>query len=57
VVPLGGYTLVDVRASYSINQHVEVYARMENLTDKRYETVYEYGTWGRTAFGGARVKF
>jgi vitamin B12 transporter len=57
VVPLGGYTLVDVRASYSINQHVEVYARMENLTDKRYETVYEYGTWGRTDFGGARVKF
>ena len=56
-VRLGGYTLVDVRASYPINRHVEVYARMENLTDKRYETVYQYGTWGRTAFGGARVKF
>ena len=57
IVPLGGYTLIDFRASYAINDHVEVYGRVDNLTDKRYEMVYQYGTWGRTAFGGARVKF
>jgi vitamin B12 transporter len=54
---LGGYTLIDFRASYPINDHVEVYGRVDNLTDKRYETVYQYGTWGRTAFAGARLKF
>jgi vitamin B12 transporter len=57
IVPLGGYTLIDVRASYAINDHVEVYGRVDNLTDKRYETTYLYGEWGRTAFAGARVKF
>jgi vitamin B12 transporter len=56
-LPLGGYTLVDFRASYSINEHVEVYGRVDNLTDKRYETAYQYGAWGRTAFGGVRMKF
>jgi vitamin B12 transporter len=57
LVTLGGYTLVDLHAAYSINKHFEIYARVDNLTDKRYETVYEYGTWGRTAFAGARLKY
>jgi vitamin B12 transporter len=56
-IPLGGYTLVDLRASYPISEHFEVYGRVDNLTDKHYETVYQYGSWGRTAFGGARMKF
>ena len=57
LINLGGYTLVDLHASYSINDHFDVYARVDNLTDKRYETVYQYGTWGRTAFAGARLKY
>jgi vitamin B12 transporter len=56
-VNLGGYTLVDLHATYSISNHFEVYARVDNLADKRYETVYQYGTWGRTAFAGARLKY
>ena len=54
---LGGYALVDIRASYSFNEHLEAYGRVDNLTDKRYETIYQNGTWGRTAFGGVRMKF
>jgi vitamin B12 transporter len=57
IVTLGGYTLIDLRASYTINDHFEVYARVDNLTDKVYEAVYQFGTWGRTAFGGVRIKF
>jgi vitamin B12 transporter len=57
IVTLGGYTLVNIRASYSINDHFDVYGRVDNLTNKVYETVYQYGTWGRTAFLGARIKF
>lgn len=57
IVTLGGYTLIDLRASYAINDHFEVYGRVDNLTDKVYETVYQFGTWGRTAFGGVRIKF
>lgn len=57
IVTLGGYTLVDFRASYSINDHVEVYGRVDNLTNKVYETLYQHGEWRRTAFAGARMKF
>jgi len=57
IVTLGGYTLVSFRASHSINDHVEVYGRADNLTNKVYETVYQHGAWGRTAFGGIRMKF
>jgi vitamin B12 transporter len=57
IITLGGYTVVDFRAAYSINDHLDVYGRVDNLADKRYETVYLYGEWGRTAFAGVRVKF
>ncbi len=55
-VRLGGYTLLDLRASYPVTEKLEVYARIDNLTNKWYETVYQYGTWGRTVFAGVRAK-
>jgi vitamin B12 transporter len=56
-VRLGGYTLLDLRASYSVTDKLELYARVDNATNKWYETIYQYGTWGRTAFIGLRAKF
>jgi vitamin B12 transporter len=56
VVRLGGYTLVDLRVSYPVTDKLEVYARVDNATNKWYETIYQYGTWGRTAFLGLRAK-
>jgi vitamin B12 transporter len=55
-VRLGGYTLFDLRASYDVTARLELYARVDNLTNKYYETIYQYGTWGRTAFLGVRAK-
>jgi vitamin B12 transporter len=55
-VRLGGYTLLDLRASYDVTEKIELYARVDNLTNKYYETIYQYGTWGRTAFFGVRAK-
>ncbi len=54
---LGSYTLVDIRASYPVGDNLELYARVENLTDKRYETAYQYGTLGRAGYAGVRVSF
>jgi vitamin B12 transporter len=56
-IRLGGYVLLDVRTSYPINDHLEMFARVENLTDRHYETAYEYGTLGRSAYLGARTTF
>jgi vitamin B12 transporter len=55
-VRLGGYTLLDLRVSYSVSDKLEVYGRIDNATNKYYETIYQYGTWGRTAFAGLRAK-
>lgn len=51
---LAGYTLLDLRAAYAIGRGFELFGRIENLFDERYETVRLYGTPGRAAFGGLR---
>ena len=56
-VVVGEYTLVDIRASYPINEKLEVYGRVENAFDEDYQTVLNYGTAGRGVFGGVRVRF
>jgi vitamin B12 transporter len=56
-IKLGGYVLVDLRAAYKILDRLEVYARVENLTGKHYETEYQYGTLGRVAYAGVRATF
>lgn len=56
IVRLGGYTLLDLRVSYPVTDKLELYARVDNATNKWYETIYQYGTWGRTAFAGVRAK-
>jgi vitamin B12 transporter len=56
-VRLGGYTLLDLRVSYPVTEKLELYARVDNVTNKWYETIYQYGTWGRTAFAGVHATF
>ena len=52
---LEGYVLVDLRAAFPVTRNVEVYGRVENLFDERYETVRLYGTARRAAYGGVRL--
>lgn len=54
VRPLGGYTVLNVDALYRINEQWRALARIDNLGDKRYETVQTYGTTPRTAIIGVR---
>lgn len=56
-VRLEGYTLASIRASYPINSSIEVFGRVENLFDAKYQTVSGYGTYGRNAYAGVRTKF
>ena len=56
-VRLGGYTLINLRASYTISDHLELYARLENAGDKQYEMAYQYGTPGRSGYLGFRAHF
>jgi len=54
---LAGYALVGLRASLPVGEHLEVYGRIDNLFDEGYMTAYGYGTYGRSAYGGVRVRF
>jgi vitamin B12 transporter len=56
-IKLHGYTLVDLRASYPLRDNVEIYARVENVGEERYETTYQYGTLGRAGYAGVRLDF
>lgn len=53
--PLDGYVLVDLRARYPVTKTIEVYARLENAFDERYETAFQYGTLPRTVHAGIRL--
>ena len=56
VTRLDGYALVDVRASMPLGEKVEIFGRVENVFDTDYTTVAGYGTQGRAAYLGARLR-
>lgn len=51
---VAGYVLIDVRASYRLRRHLEIYGRIENLAQDEYETVFQFGSPRRGAFIGLR---
>jgi len=55
-VRLDGYTLAGLRAEMPVTGRFSVYARVENLFDEQYQTVSGYGTQGRTAYAGVRLR-
>jgi vitamin B12 transporter len=54
---IDGHALVTLRASVPLGEHFELYGRVENVTDAAYETVAGYGTYGRSAYAGVRLKW
>lgn len=49
---LAPYARFDVHAEYAINATYKVHGRIENLTNARYQEVYNYGTTGRAYYAG-----
>lgn len=54
-VALGGYGLVDIAASYKLNQTLELFSRIDNLFDHEYQEVLGYGAMGAAAYAGIKV--
>ncbi|MEP7246974.1 MAG: TonB-dependent receptor, partial [Gammaproteobacteria bacterium] len=46
------YDVVDLRVAYPVTAAFELQARVENLLDEKYETVFRYGTMRRAAYAG-----
>jgi len=54
---LDGYAIASVRAEMPVSRHISVYGRVENLFDEQYQTVTGYGSYGRAAYAGIRLRF
>ena len=52
---LDGYAVFDLRAEMPLTSAVELFGRVENLFDARYQTAAGYATAGRGAFVGVRA--
>ncbi|WP_170285855.1 TonB-dependent receptor domain-containing protein [Propionivibrio limicola] len=55
-VRLGGYTLLNLTANYRIDRNVSLFARINNVFDKQYELVDDYGTAGVNGMVGIRYQ-
>nr|WP_208411742.1 TonB-dependent receptor [Sphingomonas naasensis] len=53
---IDGFALGSIRAEMPIGDRFALYGRVENVTDEKYEVVSGYGTYGRAAYAGVRLK-
>jgi vitamin B12 transporter len=56
-VKLDDYLLISAAASYKIQPGVEVFGRVENIANQKYQEVFGYDTPGVTAFAGMRFTY
>jgi vitamin B12 transporter len=54
---LDGYIIAGVRADFPIGEKFSIYGRVDNIFDEKYEVTAHYGTPGRAAYGGIRLRF
>ena len=56
-IQLASYLLVNLRAAYQFNKHLQLSAYLSNLFNRQYVTAYGYNMLGRTAFGKLSYTF
>jgi vitamin B12 transporter len=56
IVTLPAYTLVDAFVSFKPGAGLEIYGRLDNIMNARYETVFGYGTLGFAISTGLKLR-
>lgn len=51
------YEVLDISASYQVNKTIEVFGRIDNVTDEDYEEIPTYNTSGAAGYAGVRFTF
>ncbi len=54
---LPAYTLINLAGSYALMDSLDVYGRIDNLTDVFYEDAWSYATPGRSYYVGVKATF
>ncbi|HUL13329.1 MAG TPA: TonB-dependent receptor [Methylococcaceae bacterium] len=52
-----GYVLVNLAGSYDVSKNLQIFARVDNLFDKKYEEVFGFGTSGIAGYGGVTLSY
>jgi vitamin B12 transporter len=56
-VTLDSYWLLSARAAYKVTPNMEVFGRLENALDTKYQEIYGFQTAGFAAYAGVKVTF
>ncbi len=54
---LDSYTVADLNVSYKVSEKVEIFVRVNNISDKDYQPVKNYAGTPREAFVGVKIKW
>ena len=54
---VASFNVVNMALNYEVSKQFQAYVRVDNLFDEEYEEVLNYGTPGRSVFGGIRANF
>ena len=54
-VRMAPFGKLDGRMSYKISESISVFARIENITNARYQEIRDFGVAGRSIFAGAKI--
>jgi vitamin B12 transporter len=57
VSPMPDYTVANLSLSYDVTDKAEAYLRVENIFDRKYETIRNYAQPGRSVYVGLQAKF
>lgn len=55
VVTLDPYTLVNMGGSFKVNDRLEIFARIENVFNEKYQEVFDFRAQGRSGYIGLRA--
>ncbi len=54
---MGSFGVVNVSTTYDVNKTMQVFGRIENLTNQQYEEIAGFGTAIRSVYGGVKLTF
>lgn len=57
LVSLDNFGVMDINATYTLNDNVELYARIENVLDEEYQEIFDFNSADRGSYVGLRLNF
>ncbi|MGV3591183.1 MAG: TonB-dependent receptor plug domain-containing protein [Gammaproteobacteria bacterium] len=57
LVPLDDFAIMDLSATFDVNDSLQLYGRVENALDEDYREVAGFNTAGRAAYVGVRLSY